>query len=199
MENGMADLVTELVKSRDSRLLIGGFLAGTYALAVTVREQGYSAKDYRSDNVLFTAGGLKGAQVPPDYLDVIYDTFNLADDRVYQMYSMQELNSPFPRCHAGRYHVTPWVVALPLDEPGEELLDMTAGVVEGRAAFLDLSLDGRWGGVISGDKVEIDVGPCACGHLGPTVGGTIVRYSDLEAGDKITCAGTIDAYVRGAS
>ena len=27
----------------------------------------------------------------------------------------------------------------------------------------------------------------------------IVRYADLEGGDKITCAGTIDAYVRGAA
>ena len=40
---------------------------------------------------------------------------------------------------------------------------------------------------------------CACGHEGPTVGTEIVRYSDLPGGDKITCAGTIDAYVRGAA
>ena len=68
-----------------------------------------------------------------------------------------------------------------------------------RAAFLDLSLDGRWGGVISGDRVTVDFGKCDCGHQGPTVGSEIVRYADLEGGDKITCAGTIDAYVRGAA
>jgi len=33
------------------------------------------------------------------------------------------------------------------------------GEYEGRAAFFDLSLDGRWGGVISGDKISIDFSP----------------------------------------
>ena len=40
---------------------------------------------------------------------------------MYHLYTMQELNTTFPRCHAGRYHVPPWVIMLPLDEPGEEL------------------------------------------------------------------------------
>jgi hypothetical protein len=111
---------------------------------------------------------------------------------------MQEINTSFPKCRAGRYHVAPWVIALPLDTPGETLLDASNGEIEARAAFVDLSLSGRWGGVISGDKVHIDAGTCACGSEGPTVADNIVRYADLEGGDKISCAGTIDAYVRGA-
>ena len=71
--------------------------------------------------------------------------------------------------------------------------------MEGRAAFFDLSIDGRWGGVISGDKVNLRLGACDCGQKGATIGYDIVRYSDLGDGDKITCAGTIDAYVRGVS
>ena len=63
----------------------------------------------------------------------------------------------------------------------------------------DLSLDGRWGGVISGDKVSIDFSPCACGAKGPSIRDNVVRYADLEGDDKIGCAGTIDAYVRGLS
>ena len=55
-----------------------------------------------------------------------------------------------------RYHVPPWVVPLLLDKAGDELLPMLDGEYEGRAAFFDLSLDGRWGGVISGDKISID-------------------------------------------
>jgi hypothetical protein len=62
---------------------------------------------------------------------------------------------------------------------------------------MDLSIDGRWGGLISGDKVRVDYGQCACGHQGPTVDKEIVRYADLADGDRISCAGTIDAYVRG--
>jgi hypothetical protein len=73
------------------------------------------------------------------------------------------------------------------------------GEIEGRAAFFDLSLDGRWGGIITGDKISIDFGPCACGQKGPTVRDNIVRYADLEGDDKIGCAGTIDAYVRGVA
>ena len=41
------------------------------------------------------------------------------------------------------------------------------GEIEGRAAFFDLALDGRWGGVITGDKISLDFGPCACGRQGP--------------------------------
>jgi hypothetical protein len=118
---------------------------------------------------------------------------------VYHFYSMQEVNSSFPKCRAGRYHVAPWVLALPLDDPGEVLLDATDGEIEARAAFFDLSLAGRWGGVISGNRITIDARPCACGHQGPTIGNDIVRYADLDGGDKITCAGTIDAYVKGAA
>ena len=199
LDSAQGDAVDALVKAREHKLLLTGFFPSLYPLAVGVREQGYSGKDFQPDTALLTGGGLKGSELPPDYREFIFDTFNLADERVYQLYSMQELNTPFPGCRARRYHIAPWVMMLPLDAPGEQLLDATDGEIEARAAFLDLSLDGRWGGVISGDKVTVDFGPCDCGHQGPTVGSEIVRYADLEGGDKITCAGTIDAYVRGAA
>jgi hypothetical protein len=41
---------------------------------------------------------------------------------------------------------------------------VNGGEVEGRAAFFDLSLDGRWGGVISGDKISIDFSPAHAGE-----------------------------------
>jgi hypothetical protein len=105
-----------------------------------------------------------------------------------------------PRCQKGsRYHVPPWVVPLILDKEGDSLLPIVEDEYEGRAAFFDLSLDGRWGGVISGDKISIDFSACACGAKGPTIRDNIVRYADLEGDDKIGCAGTIDAYVRGVA
>src|SRR3546814_7362425 len=80
---------------------------------------------------------------------------------------MQELHSGMPRCRAGgRYHVPPWVVPLILDKSGDALLPIGNGEYEGRAAFFDLSIDGRWGGVISGDRISIDFSPCPCGHKG---------------------------------
>ena len=67
-----------------------------------------------------------------------------------------------------------------------------------RAAF-DLSLDGRWGGVISGDRITATWGACECGARSPSVGQDIERYADSATEDKIACSGTIDAYVRGVT
>jgi hypothetical protein len=199
LEDAMADAIDVLIASREQKLFITGMYQSLYPLAVGVRERGFGGDDYRSDNALLTGGGLKGAQLPPDFREFVFATFGLSDRRAYQFYSMQELNTAFPRCSAHRYHVAPWVLALPLDTPGEELLDGSHGEIEARAAFFDLALDGRWGGIISGDRVTIDFRACGCGHEGPTIGMDIERYADLEGGDKISCAGTIDAYVRGAS
>jgi hypothetical protein len=114
------------------------------------------------------------------------------------MYGMQEIQTSMPRCTTGgRYHIAPWLVPLVLDQRGEVLLPIEDGKVEGRAAFFDLSLDGRWGGVISGDKIELDYGPCECGARSPSIRDNIARFKDLEGDDKITCSGTVDAYVRG--
>jgi hypothetical protein len=199
MEEAMADAVDALIRSREQKLFLSGMWASLYPLAVGVRDRGFHGKDFRDDNTLLTGGGLKGAVLPPDFRQVVYDTFGLTAEHDYSLYSMQEINTPFPQCRSGRYHVAPWVLVLPLDTPGEHLLDAWATEIEARAAFFDLSLDGRWGGVISGDRVTVDFRECGCGHQGPTVGPEIVRYTDLEGGDKISCAGTIDAYVKGES
>jgi len=136
--------------------------------------------------------------LPENYREFVYETFNIAPERNYQNYSMQELQSGMPRCQQGmRYHLPPWVVPLILDKSGDNLLTGQSGEYEGRAAFFDLSLNGRWGGVISGDKVAIDFRPCACGAKSPSIRDNIARFSDIEGDDKIGCAGTVDAYVRG--
>ena len=189
-----------VVAARHSKIHVTGLWAGLYTVAKAVREMGYSGKDFHPQNSIYVGGGLKRAKLPEDYREFVYETFNVQPERNYQNYSMQELHSGMPRCRAGgRYHVPPWVVPLILDKAGAELLPMVDGEYEGRAAFFDLSLDGRWGGVISGDKVSIQLGPCACGSAGASIRDNIVRYADLEGDDKIGCAGTVDAYVRGVA
>jgi len=189
-----------VVEARRSKLHVSGLWSGLYNVAKAVRDMGYSAKDFNPQNSIYVGGGLKRAKLPDDYREFVYDTFNIQPDRNYQNYSMQEMHSGMPRCHAGsRYHVPPWVVPLILDKSGDNLLPIIDGEYEGRAAFFDLSLDGRWGGVISGDKISIDFSPCACGNKGPSIRDNIARYADLEGDDKIGCAGTVDAYVRGVS
>jgi hypothetical protein len=188
-----------LVKNRGRKLMISGLWSGLYAVAKAVREMGYSAKDFDPDNCIYVGGGLKRALLPADYQEFVHETFNIPAGRHFQNYSMQELNSGMPKCQqGGRYHVPPWIVPLILNKDGDALLPHSGdGEIEGRAAFFDLSLDGRWGGVITGDRISLDHGPCACGHKGPSIRDNIARYADLEGDDKIGCAGTVDAYVRG--
>jgi hypothetical protein len=189
-----------VVEARRSKLHVSGLWAGLFNVAKAVRDLGYSAKDFNPENSIYVGGGLKRAKLPDDYREFVYETFNIQPQRNYQNYSMQELHSGMPRCHAGsRYHVPPWVVPLILDKAGDELLPIKEGEYEGRAAFFDLSIDGRWGGVISGDRISIDFSPCACGNKGASIRDNVARYADLEGDDKIGCAGTVDAYVRGVA
>jgi hypothetical protein len=191
--------IDAVIEARSLPLLATGMFATLYQIAEGIQAKGHSGGDFHPNNAMMVAGGLKGAVLPPNYREYVLDTFNVDEERLYHMYSMREINATFPLCHAARYHVSPWVIMLPLNTDGDELLDTSTGEIEARAAFFDTSIEGRWGGVISGDRVSVRFGPCECGHQGPTVGRDITRYADLPGGDKITCAGSIDAYVRGAS
>jgi hypothetical protein len=89
-----------------------------------------------------------------------------------------------------------------LDRDGERLLteaDAIDGIAEGRFGFLDLIYEGRWGGLITGDKVRVDFKDrCPCGRHGPTLMDDISRFAQPGEDDHIGCAGTIDGYIRGA-
>jgi hypothetical protein len=200
LDKAMTAGAEALIKYRDEKLYISGLWNALYQVAKTVRGMGYAAKDFHPDNCIYIGGGLKRAQLPPDYQEFVHQTFNIPANRNFQNYSMQELNSGMPKCQRGdRYHIPPWLVPFILDEEGGTLLRHEAGEIEGRAAFYDLSLDGRWGGIITGDKISLDFSPCACGRKGPSVRNNIARYADIQGDDKIGCAGTVDAYVRGLS
>jgi hypothetical protein len=199
MEDAADEIVEAMLAARGDKLLIAGMPALLFKVSEMIREAGYDANDFHPANTLMTSGGLKGAVLPPDWLQRMQGVFNIADRHIFAAYLMQETNSFTPRCTAGRYHVPPWLILLPLDPSGEHMEAVSGGEVEGRAAFLDLSIAGRWGGIISGDKIHVRYGTCDCGHEGPTIGNDISRYSDLPGGDKITCSGTIDAYVRGVT
>ncbi len=200
MDDAVTLAADAIIDARKDRLHVTGLWSGLYNVAVLVRERGYSAKDFNPENSIYVGGGLKRAVLPDNYREFVYETFNIQPERNYQNYSMQELQSGMPRCREGnRYHLPPWVVPLVLDKTGDALLPQGPEEYEGRAAFFDISLDGRWGGVISGDRVSIDFRPCACGAHSPSIKDTIARYADLEGDDKIGCAGTVDAYIRGVS
>ncbi len=199
MEDAVGIAADAIIAARHEKLFLMGLWGGQFAIAKAVRERGYSAKDFRPDNALFNSGGLKRALLPDDYREFVFETFNISPERIFLGYGMQELQTIMPKCSHGRYHVPAWLVILPLNQEGDTLLPAEDGPLTGRAAFFDLSLDGRWGGIISGDKIEVDFSPCSCGAKSPTVKDNVTRYADLAGDDKIGCAGTVDAYVRGLS
>jgi hypothetical protein len=200
MESAIDQAVEAYIANRHRKLHVTGMFPALYATAERIRARGYSGKDFHPENTAYFAGGLKRAQVPADFLDTIFETFNLSWERVCHGYGMQEINTCAIKCSHGRYHMAPWVMLLLLDESGENLIEPELeGEVEGRAAFFDLALDGRWGGIISGDKIRATWAPCACGNRSPSIADDIQRYADQASGDKIACAGTIDAYVRGVT
>ena len=200
MSEAVEKVADALIESRGMRLYIMGLFGPMYQVAELVRAKGFDGGSFHAENTGYIGGGLKRAQLPPNYREFVLETFNLAPQRLFHGYGMQELNTNAIRCKAGRYHMAPWVMLLLLDEGGERLLEPPKrGEIEGRAAFFDLSLDGRWGGLISGDKIRATWEPCACGNRSPSVADDIKRYADTAGGDKIACAGSIDAYVRGVA
>jgi hypothetical protein len=199
IEDSVEQAANEIIAGRDGPLHIMGLYGPLFNVAQRIREKGYSGKDF-GPNSAFISGGLKRVQLPDDYKEYIAETLNLTPERTVQAYGMQECNTTAFKCKAGRYHMAPWVMLLPLDESGDNLVEPPKhGEIEGRAAFFDLSLDGRWGGVISGDKIRAKWEPCECGYRSPSVNQDIQRYADMASGDKIACSGTIDAYVRGVA
>jgi hypothetical protein len=137
------------------------FVLGLWAQYMTILElayaRGISDGDFHPQAIIKAGGGIKGVALPADYKERVARFVG----NVYRPanYGMTEMASLTARCEAGRYHATPGLIMLVLDGAGERLLrpaEGHAGIVEGRFGFLDLLLDGRWGGVITGDKVCLD-------------------------------------------
>ncbi|WP_326600265.1 hypothetical protein [Rhodococcus sp. PD04] len=190
----------EIIAHRSEDILFSSQFPQLFRLCEILREKGVRDGDITGNNALTSGGGLKGTNLPADYQEQIYRLLNIVPERFLHYYSMQELNNRMFKCpEEGRYHVPDEIVLFVLTKDGSALSEPEGTIVEGRAAFVDTTVDGRWGGTISGDRITVDLGTCPCGRPGETVLPNIVRYSDLGEDDKITCAGTMDAYVRGLS
>jgi hypothetical protein len=195
----IAALIDELLDMRHKPLFIYGLWAQHLMVRDRARERGIPDGDFNPQTVLFPAGGVKGLNIPADYREQVTQFYgSLIQVGTYGMTEMAQL---MPRCEARCYHVPPGLILLLLDATGERLLtkeDAVDGKLTGRVGFLDLLYEGRWGGLISGDKATLDTAErCACGRAGPVLLDTIARYAQAGEEDHIGCAGTIDAYVRG--
>ena len=197
----MHKLVDTLLDRRHEPLYISGLWAQHMMIIERARERGIGDGEFHPKTIWMSGGGIKGVVLPPDYKEQVRrfygeQTINPGS------YGMTELAEMHPRCEAGRYHHAPGLIWLILDQEGERLLtarDGKDGIVEGRFAFLDLLYEGRWGGLITGDKVTVDFADrCPCGRAGPTLLDNITRYAQPGQDDHIGCAGTIDSYIRGS-
>jgi hypothetical protein len=200
MNQAVQEIADKILAHRHEPIVLSGLWAQHLIIIRRARELGIADGDFHPKSVISAGGGVKNVALPEDYKEQV--------DRFYGNvirgggYGMTELAQLMPRCEHNRYHRAPGLITLILDQPGERLLtaaDGQDGIVEGRFAFLDLMLEGRWGGLITGDKVMADLGDrCPCGRSGPTILDTITRFAQPGEDDHIGCAGTIDGYIRGA-
>ncbi len=199
MQAALMTMAEKIVAHRHEPIFLGALWAQHMMIIERAKAMGVEDGDFHPDSVIAAGGGIKGVVLPPDYKERV----NRFYGKVLRPggYGMTEMAQRWPMCEHRRYHRPPALICLPLDRPGERLLtkdDAVNGQIEGRMAFVDLTFDGRWGGLISGDKIQLDFNDCPCGRKGPTILDTITRYAQPGEDDHIGCAGTIDSYVRGA-
>lgn len=199
MQTALLEMAEKIVANRHVPIFLGALWAQHMMIIERAQAMGVGDGEFHPDSVIAAGGGVKGVVLPPDYKEQVNRFYG--DVVRPGGYGMTEMAQRWPMCEHRRYHRPAALICLPLDRPGERLLtreDAVDGIIEARMAFLDLTFDGRWGGLISGDKIELDFNDCACGRKGPTILDTITRYAQPGEDDHIGCAGTIDSYVRGA-
>jgi hypothetical protein len=197
MQQRLERLADAVIRHRHEPSMFLGVWAPQYMLVKSAVERGLK-EGVHPESIIFGGGGLKGVSVPADYKEQIKKGLRLDDSRYLVLYGMSELTACLPRCIEGRHHMPPYLIPIVVDKEGEHLVAPVDGRLYGRLGFFDLSQDGAWGAFLSGDRGTIDLNACPCGRRGPTVHDSVVRYADLVVeDDKVNCAGTIDAYVRG--
>ena len=194
LEEDWERLVDVVAGLAGQQVVIEGFWPQQWSLVERLRARGVQQVPLAPSSHLGVGGGTKGVSLPDDYQDQILSMWGLTSDRQAGGYSMSELSAALPQI-GDRYVTQPWIIPLLLNEEGTEPIVAENGQHEGRFAFLDLAVEGRWGGLVSGDRVIADFDTPAVS----IVAGSVMRWADLRGGedDRLTCAGTVDAFVRG--
>lgn len=184
----------------DEPVAILGLSTVMYQIMEMAKARGHKSAKLHPDSFVSISGGKKGVDVPVDFNQQMIDYFGLSERIYTNPYGMTEMSGCCPTIPGpAGWALPPWIVPLVLEATDETLLNAghPKGLVTGRFAFMDLLVEGRWGGLVTGDQVTIDFSPSEPGIRTPVIR-RVDRYKDLPGDDKATCAGTIDAYVRGA-
>jgi hypothetical protein len=156
---------------RGQKVMITGAPHAIYHVARHGVEQGMESV-FAPGSIISTYGGSKGLVLPED-LEATINRFMGPAQPVFS-YGMTELSTGSYGCAEGRFHCPPWIVPFALDpKTGVQL--PRVGVQKCRAAFFDLIAESYWGGLITGDYVELSWDPCACGRTTPHIGSRIGR------------------------
>jgi hypothetical protein len=149
-------------------------------------------RTFAPGSVVALLGGAKGYELPADGYQVARQ-FTTA--RITQGYGMTELLGLNFLCEAGRYHLQPWTIPFVLDPRSGEPLPR-AGRQRGRFGFVDLAAESHWGGLLTGDDVEVEFDArCLCGATTQHIGPDIERYAGSRGSDdKIRGAAAPQAY-----
>jgi hypothetical protein len=183
--------VKEISNLQGEHIMMSVFPANLYEIAAPRVENG-EHWTFAPGSTIVLVGGSKGKVLPDDWKSTV---LRLSDAQVKDTYSMSEHGQLFVMCSAGRYHVTPLVIPYVLDPETSALLPRR-GVQTGRFAFFDLLTESHWGGLMTGDEVEVDFDDlCSCGASSVHMGSQIGRLSEKRGGDdKITCTATPQAF-----
>ena len=185
--------IEELVeKLQGERVFILAPAQLIYDVAKSALAEGKKCNFAPNSSVTAGTGG-KGFNMPDDWEQVVDDFLNFNHNYGY-FYSFSEQCGMHVQCEHGRLHLSPWSIPLILDPETSELLPRE-GRQKGRAAFFDLAMNGAWGGLITGDSVEIDWSDCPCGRTTAHLSDNITRFSVEQGGsDKISCTATPEAH-----
>lgn len=169
------------------RVLALGITGMFYEIARNGLDAGTRAA-FAPGSVVTGGGGGKGVVLPDDAEEVICRFFGV--ERLRDSYGMTEQNFYLNSCEHDRFHLPPWVVLLLLDPDSGQPLPRE-GQQTGRASFFDMTQDGAWGGIVSGDRITVDYTPCPCGRTTLHIAKKIQRFSEFTGDDdKLTCAAT---------
>jgi hypothetical protein len=171
---------------RRQRVFALGLTNLFYDIARSGLNEGVRA-EFAPNSVAIAGGGGKGIVLPDNANEVIRTFFGV---NLRGAYGMTEQNFFLVTCERERLHIPPWVTVLLLDpDTGQPL--PREGVHSGRASFFDMSQDGSWGGIVSGDRVTVDYRPCPCGRATLHMDKKIQRFSEITGDeDKLSCAAT---------
>ena len=182
-----AAFIRELVPQlRGQRVFALGLTNLFYDIARSGLKAGVRA-EFAPNSVAMVGGGGKGVVLPDDVDEVIRTFFGV---ELRGGYGMSEQNFYLVTCEHERLHIPPWVTVLLLDPDSGQPLPRD-GVRTGRASFFDLTQDGTWGGIVSGDRITVDYRSCPCGRTTVHMDKKIQRFSEITGdADKLTCAAT---------